>query len=559
MTSRANIAATNMEHLCNCNKHGYSQSERWGNSNKGTCSVKCEDHTSTFYIGDRDCSSAVIDSWQEALIGTKYEGKLKDATYTGNMKNVFINSGLFEWKPMSFNAVRGDIYLNEIHHTAMCLDGGNDGIYKADTLGEFAISETGGIYGQSGDQTGTESYIHGYYSYPWDGILHYNGKADVKSTSQTATAVTPAKVAINSKNRLHVIDIASWQAGITPSRTKTDAVIIKVTGGTHYENPYWKQWADDVLASGKLLGLYHFAVEGENNPQAEAEAKFFLNKVQGYIGKFIPVLDWEADACNLSVSWAKKWLDTVAKQTKATPWFYGYANNINTTDYSAIKKYPLWMASYLNKYNGAGFLDNPDQSWGYGAWDSIAAYQYTSTGRIDGYNSNLDLSVAYISKTDWRSMCGNANSITSAPSVTTNTKINQPEYNVKTLNHGWLTEMIGLKEKDGGNDNYAGITGTPCVYIGINNVGKYRVYTQASGWLPYVDHLDYKDEENGMAGDGSPILAIEIPNSKIKYQVHVMNVGWYDWMVGNKDTGNSKDTYAGDLKNPIDTIRITMA
>ena len=48
----------------------------------------------------------------------------------------------------------------------MCLDGGNDGIYGYDCLGEFSLAETGGIYGQSGDQTGGESSIHGYYDYP---------------------------------------------------------------------------------------------------------------------------------------------------------------------------------------------------------------------------------------------------------------------------------------------------------------------------------------------------------------------------------------------------------
>ena len=82
------------------------------------------------------------------------------------MRDVFVKSGLFEWKPMSFSAVRGDIYLNETHHTAMCLDGGNDGVYGADILGEFCISENGSIYGTPGDQTGGESIIHGYYSYP---------------------------------------------------------------------------------------------------------------------------------------------------------------------------------------------------------------------------------------------------------------------------------------------------------------------------------------------------------------------------------------------------------
>jgi len=67
---------------------------------------------------------------------------------------------------MSFSAVRGDIYLNEANHTAMCLDGGSDKVHNYDCLGEFTISETGGIYGQSGDQTGGESIIHEYYNYP---------------------------------------------------------------------------------------------------------------------------------------------------------------------------------------------------------------------------------------------------------------------------------------------------------------------------------------------------------------------------------------------------------
>lgn len=553
MTNRANIAATNMEHLCNCSLHGYSQSERWGDASKGICYVECEGHTSTFYAGDRDCSSAVIDCWQEALIGTSYEGTLAGATYTGNMKDVFVNSGLFEWHDMSFTATRGDIYLNIRDHTAMCLDAGWEGYYDYDCLGEFSISETGGIYGQWGDQTGGESSIHGYYNGSWDGILHYNGKADNENSSQPAPVPTPAPV---QNNRLHVIDIASWQAGIIPSQTTADAVIIKVTGGTHYENPYWRQWADDVLASGKLLGFYHYAVESEGNPNARSEAEFFLNKVGDYIGKFIPVLDWEADALNLPASWAREWLDIVSERTGSTPWFYGYASNVNSTNYSIIsEKYPLWMASYLNRYDGAGFENDPEQRWDYGNWGYAIAYQYTSTGNIPGYNGNLDLSVAYMSTQDWINMCGGSY----IPQPTPQPSGGQPRYAVYTNSYGWLTEMEGLRETDGGSDDYAGIIGSNCSYIGINGVGKYRVYSQANGWLPYVDHFNYNDEEYGMAGDGSAILALEIPNSNIKYQVHVVGGSWYDWMIGNRDTGGSNDTYAGDMSTPIDGVRITLA
>ena len=68
---------------------------------------------------------------------------------------------------MDFIAQRGDIYLNEQYHTAMCSSA------EPDMLAEFSISENGTDYGNEGDQTGYESHICAYYDYPWDGILHW--------------------------------------------------------------------------------------------------------------------------------------------------------------------------------------------------------------------------------------------------------------------------------------------------------------------------------------------------------------------------------------------------
>lgn len=141
---------------------------------------------------------------------------------------------------------------------------------------------------------------------------------------------------------LRCIDInCPYQKGIDVANVDADVIIIKVTGGTHYINECWREWADTALAAGKQIGLYHYAIEKEDWPGAAAEAEYFLNQVQDYIGKFIPILDWEADAVNYPVSYAKEWLDIVAARTGATPWFYGYAKNINDTDYSEIANYPL--------------------------------------------------------------------------------------------------------------------------------------------------------------------------------------------------------------------------
>lgn len=204
---------------------------------------------------------------------------------------------------------------------------------------------------------------------------------------------------------LNGIDIASWQAGIVPSATDADFIIVKATGGITYENPYWRQWADDVLASGKLLGLYHYANDYGWH-RASDEARWFLDHVASYKGRFIPMLDVEAEALGNSVDWSKTWLDAVAAETGATPWFYTGASAANARDWSAISRYPLWMACYYDRYAHSGFVDQPYCGWSTGSWARMACHQYTSEGRIAGYGGNLDLNAFFGTREDWIAMEG---------------------------------------------------------------------------------------------------------------------------------------------------------
>ena len=165
--NRGQLAADIHRRMVDDQRFGYSWAERWG-AIKETWTV--DGVTFPMMVGDYDCSSSTITAWRKALYGTKWADSLDSATFTGNMKGVFVASGLFEWKPATFKAQPGDLYLNISSHVAMCQGNG--------MLSEFSISETGGTTGQRGDQTGREASAHAYYNYPWDGILHYNGKAD---------------------------------------------------------------------------------------------------------------------------------------------------------------------------------------------------------------------------------------------------------------------------------------------------------------------------------------------------------------------------------------------
>ena len=168
----ANVAATIHADMCNDNANGYSWEPRWGEDGQGVKKLTIDGRVYQYDRGSYDCSSSVIKACNEALRYTKFKDKLKNATYTGNMLEVFVNSGLFEkWDTSSTIAQRGDVYLNYSEHTAMCQS------TDPDLLSEFSINEHGGCYGgQVGDQTGQEASIHAYYERPWNCTLHWKGK-----------------------------------------------------------------------------------------------------------------------------------------------------------------------------------------------------------------------------------------------------------------------------------------------------------------------------------------------------------------------------------------------
>lgn len=179
---KKDAAVAVMRHLVNHDWHGYSQPHRYGDG-EGNCEFIIDGRK--FYVkqGDRDCSSAVIEAYTAAGINCG------GATYTGNMRSCMVKSGNFLWHPMKegYTAKPGDCYLKDGAHTAMCTS------TVPDLLAEFSISETGGIDGKTGDQTGKESSEHAYYNYPWDGILECINKETING----AAAGTPEKVTDN--------------------------------------------------------------------------------------------------------------------------------------------------------------------------------------------------------------------------------------------------------------------------------------------------------------------------------------------------------------------------
>lgn len=193
------------------------------------------------------------------------------------------------------------------------------------------------------------------------------------------------------------IDISRYQKGINLSVVPCDFVIVKSTQGTSYVSPEFKRQITEAEACGKLLGIYHYAGGGGAIP----EAKHFLDVVKDYIGKAILFLDWEGEQNPnfANPEYAKAFLAYVKQDTGIVPFIY--MSKSVCRQYSWDSSYPLWCAQYKNQ-QPTGYQENPwTDTKGFGAWKTCLILQYSSKGRLPGYNGNLDLDKAYISAEEW--------------------------------------------------------------------------------------------------------------------------------------------------------------
>lgn len=201
---------------------------------------------------------------------------------------------------------------------------------------------------------------------------------------------------------LNGIDISSWQSGINLAIVPCDFVVIKVTEGTGYVNPDYERAYSQAKAAGKCLGVYHYA-SGGNVP---AEAEHFLKNIGKRVGETMLALDWEGRSNPAfgakDHEWVKAWCDYVAAKTRINPVVYVQQSMMDRL--VNIGNYGLWVAQYANM-EPTGYQENP---WNEGAYPCVMR-QYSSTGRLSGWNGNLDLNKFYGDRQAWNRYAGKEN------------------------------------------------------------------------------------------------------------------------------------------------------
>jgi lysozyme len=199
---------------------------------------------------------------------------------------------------------------------------------------------------------------------------------------------------------LNGIDVSSNQHGISIQALQgLDFVIIKATEGTTYVNPDMPAQVRGATSNGRLLGFYHYAKS--SSPVAEAD--HFLRTVGKHLGKAVLFLDWEdKGALAKGPSAALLFLERVFLRTGVRPMLYTSLDVENSYNWGRVvdANYGLWVAQY-NNYNTVNGFEVRDLYGSLAHWPSCAIHQYSSCGRLAGYNGNLDLDVFYGGADAW--------------------------------------------------------------------------------------------------------------------------------------------------------------
>ena len=199
------------------------------------------------------------------------------------------------------------------------------------------------------------------------------------------------------------IDISNWQKGLNLNNIDFDFVICKATEGIGFVDPYCDQWVQQAIALGKPWGFYHF-MRPTNDPVKEAQ--FFVENTSAYFGKGLPVLDVEVRYGNIDiVDWCYKFLSEVIRLTGIKPLVYMSEQSFEWAyDWSKVVSLDcgLWCAAYrtgkeFDGYgpNAAGQPPRPKN------WPFVCMWQYTSKGRLNGWNGYLDFDVFYGGRKVW--------------------------------------------------------------------------------------------------------------------------------------------------------------
>ncbi len=200
-------------------------------------------------------------------------------------------------------------------------------------------------------------------------------------------------------------DISNWQCGIDTASVPADFVVVGTTWGSggvyggclsNGVNTDANRQLAGAINSGKETGVYHYARGG--NP--EAEARFFVDNVRGYVHRSVLILDWEAQDNTAwgDKQWPRRWAREVKRLTGVNPIIYTMDSGYwQVAGMETELNCGIWIAQYATNLV-TGYQTAP---WNLGARGEVMR-QYTSNGSLSGWSGRLDLNRFRGDRAAWR-------------------------------------------------------------------------------------------------------------------------------------------------------------
>ena len=193
------------------------------------------------------------------------------------------------------------------------------------------------------------------------------------------------------------IDVSKWQKEITWDKVKEDGidfVIIRCgyrgsVSGCLVEDPYFEQNIKGAIAAGLKVGVYFFT-QAVNEVEAVEEASMVVSLIRDYELDYPVFIDTESAGGNGRADALDEETRTaVCEAFCATVRNAGYQSGVyasrnwyNTrVDVEKLERYMIWLAEYRKVPLYQGY---------YHMW------QYTSKGKVDGIEGNVDLNISYL-------------------------------------------------------------------------------------------------------------------------------------------------------------------
>ena len=192
------------------------------------------------------------------------------------------------------------------------------------------------------------------------------------------------------------IDVSKWQKEIDWDKVKNEGVDFAIircgyrgsVTGSLVEDPYFEQNIKGARAAGIKVGVYFFT-QAVNEVEAVEEASMVISLVRDYELQYPVFIDTEgaggngrADSLNVEERTAVcEAFCTTVKNAGLEAGVYASRNWYNNKlTVSTLESYAIWLAEYRSVPLYQGYY----QMW-----------QYTSKGKINGINGNVDLNVSY--------------------------------------------------------------------------------------------------------------------------------------------------------------------